>query len=84
MFELTFRLAQPQSALALVFENSSVTCFVDTTMVLGQLACLRKEKCLYADADWLKPICQSQGGDRPVQHDLAGRARSGDDVAEVF
>ena len=35
-------------------------------MVLGQSVGLSKEVCLYADADWLKIICQSEGGERSV------------------
>ena len=32
-------------------------------MVFGQPARLSKEVCLYADADWLKLICQSHSED---------------------
>ena len=36
-----------------VFESSTATCFVYTTVVLGQPAGLSKEACLYAGAEWL-------------------------------
>ena len=36
------------------------------TVVLGQSVGLSKEVCLYTDADWLKLICQSEGGERSV------------------
>ena len=36
--------------------------FVYTTMVLGQPAGLSKSVCLYAGADWLRLVCQSEGG----------------------
>ena len=36
-----------------VFGNSTATCFVYTTMVLGQSAGLSKEACSFASADWL-------------------------------
>ena len=51
--------------LMTVLENSMVTCFVHTTVTLGQPAGLSKEVCLYAGADWLKLICQSEGGQPP-------------------
>ena len=35
-------------------------------MVFGQPVGLSKEVCLYAGADWLKLICQSEGGERSV------------------
>ena len=37
---------------------------------------LSKEACLYADADWLKLICQSKDGDRSVRRlDIASPAQ---------
>ena len=51
--------------LIVVLENSTGTCFVCITKVLGQGAGLSKV-CLYADADWLTPICRSESGVRSV------------------
>ena len=51
--------------LMIVPDNGMVTCFVHITVTLGQPAGLSKEVCLYAGADWLKLICQSEGGETP-------------------
>ena len=60
-----------------VFENSTGTCLsVYITMVLGQPARLSKEACLYADADWLKPICQSHSEDIESHIMVRGGERS--------
>ena len=37
-------------------------CFVYTAVILGQPTGLSKGLCLYMGADWLKLICQSEGG----------------------
>ena len=69
MFKLTAQSEQPQSALP-VFENSTDTCFVYTTRVLGQPAELSKEACLYASADWLNSSVGGGGGARGQQQEM--------------
>ena len=53
------------------------TWFVYTTPVLGQPTNLFKEVCLHPGADWLKVICQSEGGKRSP-HKLASASDGAD------
>ena len=76
MFELTSHTAQAKVHRSFSFrfssENSTGTCFVYITMLLAQTARVSKEACLYADADWLKLICQSESGERSLLKDASG------------
>ena len=48
-----FDLHSPKP-FTVVFESNTVTCFIySTALVLGQLAVLCKEACLYTGANWL-------------------------------
>ena len=54
----------------MVSKTSQGTCFVYITLVFGGRASLSKEVCLYAGADWLKLICQSEGGEGSIGQSL--------------
>ena len=53
----------PARAWIIVFWNSTGSCVVYITLVLGQLSGLSKDACLYTGADRLELICQSEDGD---------------------
>ena len=57
--------------MTIIFENSTGKCFVYITVVLVQPVGWSVMVCLYAGADWLKLICQSEGGQRSA--DKAGK-----------
>ena len=68
-----------------IIEKCAVTWFVCFTVVCGQPTALSNEACLYAGADWLKLICQSEGGERSVVSlPLINYARTGQPSREVF
>ena len=57
--------------MTIISENSTGECFVYITVVLVQPVGWSAIVCLYIGADWLKLICQSQGGQRSA--DKAGK-----------
>ena len=67
MFELDFELHRPKALdHSSVLDNGKGTCFVCITVVLGQPACLSKEVCLNAGADWPN-LLSVRGGGKLVQ-----------------
>ena len=70
---------QPKSSELPIARAASAngTWFVYTTPVLGQPTTLSMEVCLHLGADWLKVICQSEGGKRSA-HKLASASDGAD------
>ena len=70
---------QPRSSELPIARAASAngTWFVYTTPVLGQPTTLSMEVCLHLGADWLKVICQSEGGKRSA-HKLASASDGAD------
>ena len=65
---------EKRSTTIITLKNSTGTCFVYITMALGQSIDMSKEVCLYADADWLRLICQSEGGEKSIVWDASDSA----------